>query len=122
MIDFSPVYTTGLIVNCKTLEDSIALFEDLLAEFPKYHRNFSAFTPSLLNDFHERKMDSAAYRLRMTEGGLIVRKDRIDWYRAQSHFKDYVFVEYSWAHIAPLDDSFDEVDILSLLEGGETHA
>lgn len=122
MIDFSPVYTAGLIVHCKTLEDSIALFEEVRSAFAGYHSNLNSYAPYFLSELHEAHGDKVAYRLYITNNTLIVRRDNINWYKERSPYKDCVFVEYTKVQTAPLDDVFDEVDILSLLEGGETHA
>lgn len=122
MIDFSPVYTTGLIVNCKTLEDSIALFEEVKSAFAGYTSNLNSYAPYFLSELHKEHRDAVGYRLYIMGTTLIVRRDNINWYKERSQYKDCVFVEYTKAQIAPLDDVFDEVDILSLLEGGETHA
>lgn len=122
MIDFSPVYTTGLIVHCKTLEDSIALFEEVRLAFLGHHSNLNSYAPYFLSELHEAHRDTVAYRLYITGTSLTVRRDNINWYKEQFRFKDCVFVEYTKVQTAPLDDVFDEVDILSLLEGGETNA
>lgn len=122
MIDFSPVYTTGLIVHCKTLEDSIALFEEVRSAFAGYPSNLNSYAPYFLSEFHKAHGDKVAYRLYITGTSLLVRRDNINWYKERCPYKDCVFVEYTKVQTAPLDDVFDEVDILSLLEGGETHA
>lgn len=122
MIDFSPVYTTGLIVHCKTLEDSIALFEDVRGAFPGPISNIERFDELSLERFHERKKDKASYRFHAIGGVIEVNRASIDWYRAEPAFSEFQIIEYNTELVDYGIDFDDQIDILSLLEGGEAHA
>lgn len=124
MIDFSPAYKEGLILHCRTEEDSLALFREAKCEFRDITHNLGMYTEDFLRSLHQRKADLAAYRFSMVGNNqLHVSRASINWYREQACYKDYTFIEYSQDAIVSYDDVFDEkIDILSLLEGGEIHA
>lgn len=124
MIDFAPVFTTGLIVHCKTLEESRSFIKEVKEVLGKGVSNLNGLDNDYLRLFHVRKGSEAAYRLSMGyDGGIRIHHSRLSWYREQARYKDYTFIEYSQDTIVSYDDVFEEeIDILSLLEGGEIHA
>lgn len=122
MIDFSPVYTTGLIVHCKTLEDSIALFEEVRGAFPGPIFNIERYDELSLERFHERKKDKASYRFHAIGRVIEVNRASIDWYRVEPAFSEFQIIEYNTELVDYGIDFDDQIDILSLLEGGEAHA
>lgn len=122
MIDFSPVYTTGLIVHCKTLEDSIALFEEVRYAFPGPISNIERYDELSLERFHKRKKDKASYHFHAIGGVIEVNRASIDWYRTEPEFSEFKIIEYNTELVDYGIDFDDQIDILSLLEGGEAHA
>ena len=122
MIDFSPAYNEGLIVHCRTEEESMTFREEAFREFGEAAKTGALMDEKGIKSLHRRKGDKAAYRLRMCGDVLICNTADIDWYRKEENFKSYKIIEYCNEIVDYGTISDDQIDILSLLEGGETHA
>lgn len=120
MIDFAPVFTTGLIVRCKTLEESLSFIEEVRCVLGKGVSNLNGLDNDYLKRFHVRKGSEAAYRISLGyDGDIRIHHSRLSWYRKQACYKDYTFIEYSQDTIVSYDDVFDEEIDISYLFGGE---
>lgn len=122
MIDFSPTYKEGLIVHCRTEEDSLALFREAKCEFRDITHNLGVYTEDFLRSFHHRKADLAAYRFSIVGNNqLHVSRAAINWYRSQSEYKSYKITEYC-NNLVDYGTEFDDQIDISLLFGGELDA
>lgn len=120
MIDFAPVFTTGLIVHCKTLEESRSFIEEVEEVLGSGVSGLSGLDDDYLRLFSIRKGSETAYRICIGyDGNIKIYHSRISWYREQSCYKEYTFVEYDQSPATHCDDIFDEEIDISLLFGGE---
>lgn len=120
MIDFAPVFTTGLIVHCKTLEESRSFIQEAKEVLGSEVSRLNVFNNDYLKRLHVRKGSEAAYRISLDYDGYIrVYHSSFSWYREQARYKDYTFIEYSQDTMASYDDVFEEEIDISLLFGGE---
>lgn len=93
MIDFASVHNDGLVVRCRTVDDSIAFWEEVKEVFP-YSK--SVFFERSHRVWHDTYGDRVAYYLRIEDDGLL----RTEWcyeeyYRTHRPYCQSEFVDYS---------------------------
>lgn len=122
MIDFSPAYKEGLIVHCRTEEDSLALFREAKYEFRDITHNLNMYTEDYLRSFHKRRADLAAYRFSMVGNNqLHVSRASINWYRSEPAYESCKIIEYCNS-VVDYGVDFDEEINISFLFGGDLDA
>lgn len=122
MIDFSPAYNEGLIVHCRTEEESLALFLEAKQEFRDIPSNLRLYNKDFIIGLHKSRRDRVAYRFSAIGDDLMhVSRSSIDWYREQPRYKSCKIIEYCNEIVDYGTISDDQIDISYLL-GGDVSA
>ena len=92
MIDFSPVYKNGLVVKCRTEEESAAFWAEAKDAFPSKK---SYFFNCSYKSLHSTYKDHVAYYLRMcSDGDFRTEWCNMDYYIEYRPYNQSEFVDY----------------------------